>query len=109
MVTENPGDRIVELIREKMKQDPDLTWNEASYRVSKENPDLVDCYLVMGRNTAIFPNEEDPELEFLKLIGKKMEGDPSLSYGKAMNLVARENPELLKRYIAGARENKVPR
>ena len=100
----NAEDRLVFLIREKMKQDPDLKWNEAMNIVAKENPELADRYLLMGRATPLFPKEEDPMVEFQKLIGKKMEKNPSLSYGQAMNQVARENPALLKAYMEGARE-----
>lgn len=118
-------ERIIELTRKKMKEDPNLTWNEAMNIVSKQNRRLADRYLLIGRGVPIpleeelraagfeaespkdSPDPEDPEIKICKMIAKKISEDPDLTYGDAMNKVARENPDIFKEYLQWCRTKKI--
>jgi hypothetical protein len=91
---------ILRLVREEMKEDPALTWTEAAHRVTRKNRDLAEKYLAAGRGQPIPEGHvKDPCEEMILLIAKKMEELPALSYADAMNLVAKENPDLFKTYM----------
>jgi uncharacterized protein YoaH (UPF0181 family) len=83
-----------------------LSYGEALDIVAKENPELTQRYLTGDVQMVKSKKQvmrEASDLLCLKI--KELLDDPErgkgLSYGDAMNIVAKENPELTNRYLTG--------